>query len=254
MMRSRVVATAPPSCAAPGPLTRMIILMQTLDVVGRTRPRTDGWLVAAATFFTVAVLVHNSDHLRRGVDVVSKDVFWVGTSSIIIEVGLVVLACQRHRLAPLAAAVGGLSLAAGYLVVHFLPSRSWLSDSFTSATNVSPLSWFAASLEVFAAVTLGVVGLIVLRDRGGLASAARPWEGQTQPPRRTVSSGRPHDDRRQRRDPRRLAHPTLTAPHDITRCSVISADTTRRMRERDGIGDRWSGLDPRAPLGGYSQR
>jgi len=156
----------------------MIILMQTLDVVGRTKLRTDRWLVAAATFFTVAVLVHNSDHLRRGVDAVSKDVFWVGTSSIIIEVGLVVLACQRHRLAPLAAAVGGFSLAAGYLVVHFLPSRSWLSDSFTSATTVSPLSWFAASLEVVAAVTLGVVGLIVLRERGCLASATRPWEGQ----------------------------------------------------------------------------
>jgi uncharacterized membrane protein YgdD (TMEM256/DUF423 family) len=156
----------------------MNILVQTLDVVDRADLRTDRWLVVAAAFFTVAVLVHNSDHLRRGVDAVSKDVFWVGTASIIGEVGLVVLACQRHRFAALAAAAGGLSLAAGYYVVHFLPARSWLSDSFTSTTNVSPLSWFAASLEMFAAVTFGVVGLIVLRERGGFASATRPCVAQ----------------------------------------------------------------------------
>ena len=124
------------------------------------------------------MLIHNSDHVRRGADAVSKDVFWVGTASIALEVALVVLACQRHRLAPLAATAGGLSLAAGYVVVHFLPARSWLSDSFTSATGVSPQSWIAASLEVVAAVTLGVVGLIVLRGRGGLASATRPNSGQ----------------------------------------------------------------------------
>ena len=104
----------------------------------------------------------------------SKDVFWVGTSAISLEIGLVVLVTQRHRLAALAATIGGLGLAAGYVVVHFMPARGWLSDSFTSSTDVSPLSWGAASLEVLAAVTLGVVGLIALRERGGLAGVARP--------------------------------------------------------------------------------
>jgi hypothetical protein len=146
----------------------------TVDSVDRTELRTDLWLTAAATFFAAAVLIHNSDHVRRGADAVSNDVFWVGTSSILLEVALVVLALQRHRLAALAAAAGGLALALGYLLVHFLPARSWLSDSFTGAPDVSPLSWFAASLEVTAAVTLGVVGLVVLRERGGLASATRP--------------------------------------------------------------------------------
>jgi len=140
----------------------------------RTSVRTDAWLVAAATFFTIAVLIHNSDHVRRGSDAVSKDVFWAGTSSIALEIAVVVLIAQRHRLAPLVATASGFGLAAGYLLVHFLPSRSWLSDSFTSATNVSPLSWFAASLEVTAAVTLGGVGLLALRARGGLASATAP--------------------------------------------------------------------------------
>ena len=147
--------------------------MAAIETVERAKVRTDGWLLAAASFFTVAVLIHNSDHVRRGADAVTKDVFWVGTSSIAIEVVLVVLATQRHRLAALAATAGGLSLAVGYVLVHFLPARGWLSDSFTSATNVSPLSWMAASLEVAAAVTLGVVGLIVMRARGGLAGVTR---------------------------------------------------------------------------------
>lgn len=140
----------------------------------RTTARIDAWLIGAATFFTVAVLIHNGDHVRRGSDAVSTDVFWAGTASIALEIAVVVLACQRHRLAPLVATASGFGLAAGYLFVHFLPERSWLSDSFTSATNVSPVSWFAASLEVIAAITLGAVGVLALRASGGLASAARP--------------------------------------------------------------------------------
>jgi hypothetical protein len=140
--------------------------------------RGDRLLLWAAGFFTVAVLVHNGDHLRRGADSVSRQVFWVGTAGVLIEVGVVVLACQGHRLAPLAAVAIGWSLAPAYVLVHFLPARSWLSDSFTSAAHVSPLSWFAASLEVLAALVLGVAGWMVLQQRGGLASAARPHAAQ----------------------------------------------------------------------------
>ena len=138
----------------------------------------DRWLAQAAVLFTVAVIIHNSDHLRRGVDKLGTDVFWVGTTGILVEVGLVVLICQRHRLAPLAASAGGLALAGGYLEVHFLPAHRWLSDSFTGATGLSPLSWTAASLEVVAALALAVVGLRVLGRRGGLESAFRPHQGE----------------------------------------------------------------------------
>jgi hypothetical protein len=62
--------------------------------------------------------------------------------------------------------------------VHFLPDRSLFSDSFTSAAGVSPASWFAASLEVIAAVTLAATGIAVLRARGGLVSAAEPYAGE----------------------------------------------------------------------------
>jgi hypothetical protein len=138
----------------------------------------DRLLLAAATLFAVAVLVHNSDHVRRGIDSVSRQVFWVGTAGIVLEVGVVVLACQRHRVAPLAAVAAGWALAPAYLLVHFLPAHWWLGDSFTVADHVAALSWIAASFEVLAAALLGLAGWLVLQQRGGLASAARPHAAQ----------------------------------------------------------------------------
>jgi hypothetical protein len=136
------------------------------------RERTDQLLLWAAYLFTAAVIVHNSDHVRRGADAISRDVFWAGTAGVVVEVGIVVLVCMRHRLAPLAAIAVGWSLAPAYVLVHFLPERGWLSDSFTSGVDVSPMSWFAASFEVLVALLLGVAGWWVLRQRGGLASAS----------------------------------------------------------------------------------
>jgi hypothetical protein len=144
----------------------------------RADPVGDRLLRWAVTFFAAGVLVHGADHVLRGVDAISRDVFWAGTAAIALEVGVVVLGCQRHRLAPLAAAVAGVSLATGYVVVHFLPSRGWLSDALSSGIDVSARSWFAASLEVVAATVLGVVGVVVLRRRGGLSSAAVAYEAE----------------------------------------------------------------------------
>jgi hypothetical protein len=137
-------------------------------------------LVGAATVFTVAVLLHNGDHVRRGADAVNTDVFVAGTLAIVVEAAIVVLACARHRLAPLAAGAGGLALALGYFVVHFLPQRSWLSDSFPSAINVSPLSWTAASLEMAAAAAVGAAGVLVLRS-GGWRGDGRVADGLRHP-------------------------------------------------------------------------
>jgi hypothetical protein len=139
----------------------------------------DRSLARAALLFSIAVIIHNGDHWRRGAEKLSADVFWVGGPvGIAVEVAVVVLICQRHRLAPLAASVVGVGLAAGYIEVHFLPAHRWLSDSYTSAADISPLSWTAASLEVVAALVLTAVGLTVLRRRGGVASAARPHPAQ----------------------------------------------------------------------------
>jgi hypothetical protein len=129
-----------------------------------------------ATVFAVAVLVHNADHLRRGGDSVSADVFWIGTLAIVIEVGVVALVFMRHPSAPLTAAAGGFWLALGYLFVHFTPERSVLSDSFTGG-GASPLSIFAASFEAAAAVLLGLAGVNALR-RGAPFRIARREHGE----------------------------------------------------------------------------
>ena len=133
----------------------------------------DRHLEWAATFFAVAVLLHNGDHLRRGADAISSDVFWVGSAAILLEVAVVVAVFLRHPVAPLAAAVTGFNLAIGYVVVHLLPERGWLSDPLFEG-DASAVSQGAAMLEIAAAVTLGIVGLTVLRHRGGLVSATQP--------------------------------------------------------------------------------
>ena len=125
----------------------------------------------AAAFFAVAVLIHNSDHVRRGAGALSGDVFVAGTLAIVLEVGVVALVFGRHRAAPLAAMAVGFSLAAGYLLVHFTPDRSWLSDSLLSSSMA--LSIVAAGLETVGALLLGVAGASIVRERGLAAMASR---------------------------------------------------------------------------------
>jgi hypothetical protein len=115
-------------------------------------------------------------------------VFWLGTAGIMLEVTVVAAVFARHRWAPLAAAVAGVNLAIGYVVVHFLPARSWFSDSFTSAAHVSRLSWAAASLEVAAALTLAIVGCVATtRSKRGVETHQPPrkpapgWPGALHP-------------------------------------------------------------------------
>jgi hypothetical protein len=137
-------------------------------------PVGDRWLRWAATFFAVAVLLHNGDHARRGGDSVGTDLFWVGLLGILVEVGIVVLVFSGHRLAALAATSTGFSLAFAYVLVHALPRRGWLSDPLleSGAENASRL---AAVVLILAALALGTVGTLVLRRRGGLSSATEPW-------------------------------------------------------------------------------
>lgn len=134
----------------------------------------DRLLRIAAMAFAVAVLVHNSDHLRRGGDAVQTDVFVLGTLGVVLEVAVVALVLMDHRLGPLAAAVIGASLSAGYLLVHLSPQRSWLSDSLTAGEDITWFSWVAVIGLVIASLVLATAGWSVLRRRGGLTSAVRP--------------------------------------------------------------------------------
>ena len=139
-----------------------------------TAHRDDRLLRTAAMVFAVAVLVHNSDHLRRGGDSVATDVFAVGTLGMVLEVAVVALVLMGHRLAPLAATSIGASLTAGYLLVHLAPERSWLSDSLSTGEDVTWFSWVAVFGLIAASLFLAVAGWSVLRRRGGLASALEP--------------------------------------------------------------------------------
>src|SRR3954447_11944051 len=127
-------------------------------------------LTRAATLFAAAVIVHNSDHLRRGVSNAHHDVLAAGTASIAVEIAIVVLVFQHHRLAPIASLIAGTFLALGYLEVHFLPAHAVLSDPLTDVAHRSVLSSTAASLELTAAVILSIAAIDVMRRRGGLAS------------------------------------------------------------------------------------
>lgn len=137
----------------------------------------DRVLQAAVVLFTAAVLFHNGDHVRRGAHAVASDVFWVGSLSILLEVAVVAVVVARHRVAPLLAAATGFGLAVGYVLVHALPARSWLSDPLFEG-GAEGLSQAAAALEIVAALALGAAGAYALRQRGGLASVteARPTE------------------------------------------------------------------------------
>jgi hypothetical protein len=133
----------------------------------------------AAALFTAVVLVHNADHVRRGIESLSTEVFVVGSLAILPEVLIVLAIFRGDRTAPLMAVGTGLSLAAGYVVVHMTPERGWLSDSFVS-NDVSAFSWAAASLEIAAAVALALAGLVVVRERGGIESAFT-WPASPRP-------------------------------------------------------------------------
>jgi hypothetical protein len=132
-------------------------------------------LLGAAVLFTVGVLLHNADHVRRGADSVTTDVLVAGTLAIGLEVGVVAAIAARHRVAPLLAAVTGWSLAGGYVLAHALPGRGWLSDPLLDGSGQG-LSQAAAGFEILAAVVLGTAGAVALRAAGGLRSAAGAGE------------------------------------------------------------------------------
>jgi hypothetical protein len=133
--------------------------------------RSQRQLERAATVFAVAVLLHNSDHVRRGAGAIHGDVFVAGTLAIALEVAVVAAIFVRHRSAPLVAVSAGFSLAAGYVLVHFTPARSWLSDSLLSWSMT--VSVVAAGFEAVSALALGMAGLRIVRERGLAAMSTR---------------------------------------------------------------------------------
>ncbi|WP_330180016.1 hypothetical protein OHB26_26815 [Nocardia sp. NBC_01503] len=120
--------------------------------------------------FAIALLVHGSDHLRRGMDTVSSTVMVLGTVQLILAAATIVLIFRNHRWA-IPAAIGiGFASAAGFILVHLFPD--WFgpfSDSFINApasAKVNGISWFAAIFEIISDFALGVTALRVRRLSG----------------------------------------------------------------------------------------
>ena len=134
------------------------------EVRDRVR-RDDRVLRLAGAVFAVALGVHGIDHMRRGVDVISTEVLWLGNVQTVGAVVALFLVFTGHRWGPAAAAAIGFASAVGFTVVHLLPYWSVLSDNFPGAESgagVTAYSWFAALFEIGADVAFGWAGLRVL--------------------------------------------------------------------------------------------
>ena len=137
----------------------------------RPHRQPDRGLRWSAIGFAIGGLLHNADHLRRGLSSVSGSLQVVGWLGIALSIATVTIVLLGHRTAPIVAVAAGFPLALGFTAAHWLPTWSSLSDSFIEG-GASRLSIVASLLEIAGALWLGTAGIIALRRRGGLAAAA----------------------------------------------------------------------------------
>ena len=116
-------------------------------------------LPLAAVAFLAANLLHTADHVRQHFEGLNAVVMVGGALVTAQAIAVVVLARQRHRLAPIVAVAVGFVSAVLVAQSHLLPHWSVLSDSYIDDVHPDLLSWAVAILEVVAALALGVVGL-----------------------------------------------------------------------------------------------
>jgi len=124
----------------------------------------DRLLQGAAVLYGAGLVLHTADHIRRGVDVLTPEVYWAGTISTIAGVITLVLVFSRHRWAPLVAAITGFQVALGTAVVHLLPHWSSFSDALPGAhgTGITLFSWIVVNIEIAGALLLGIFGANLL--------------------------------------------------------------------------------------------
>ncbi|MGB2756734.1 MAG: hypothetical protein WBD02_03635 [Acidimicrobiia bacterium] len=114
--------------------------------------------------FIPLFLFHQGDHIRRGLGMASTQLVILGTSGSYAAVATITLVLVKHRWAPLAAFVVGSATALGFAAVHWLPTWSVSSDSFTSH-HVDWVSWSASIGEVTGAVLLSLAGIATMRSQ-----------------------------------------------------------------------------------------
>lgn len=117
-----------------------------------------------ALLFLAGFLLHNADHLRRGIGVLTPEVFWAGAVSGLITLSALVLVLKQNRWSPSVAVAVGFSMALGVSIVHLLPRWSALSDSLPDG-SVDAFTWIAVLCEIAGALAFGCAGLQAMRHR-----------------------------------------------------------------------------------------
>src|SRR4051812_7022746 len=90
----------------------------------------------AALVYFVGIVAHTADHLRRGTDVITSQVLWLGYLGFAAAALVFFLILIRHPLAPLVGTVVGFAVAIGVSAVHLLPHWSAFSDAFPGSSGV----------------------------------------------------------------------------------------------------------------------
>ena len=130
-------------------------------------------LTGASVALAIGFVIHNGDHVRRGLDVVDDGVIWGGTAVAMLLAVMLTLVAVRHPSAPFLAAVGGLTIVFGVSAAHLLPEWGPLSDPLPGG-DVDAVTWVAVLAEVAGAVLVAAVGLRILRD-GDYAFRIADW-------------------------------------------------------------------------------
>jgi hypothetical protein len=119
----------------------------------------------AAVAYAIAFAIHGADHIRRGTGVLTTEVFLAGSIAGILQLSAVAAVFLRSRWAPAMAVAIGLPDAIGIAAVHLLPHWGSFSDAFPGAhaTGMTVFSWFAAIIEIIAALGFGVAGVYALQ-------------------------------------------------------------------------------------------
>jgi hypothetical protein len=144
------------------------------DQIDQSQANADRLLRWAAVAFAIGVVVHGSDHVRRGMTASPTDVMIAGTVQFVVVVIAVSMTLMGGRRSPEAAIVVGFASALLFIYAHVLPTW-WrvLSDSFVSPphTNVTWFSWVTAIGEIGTGIMFGIAGVRarLTRDRNLLS-------------------------------------------------------------------------------------
>lgn len=130
-------------------------------------------LRTAALVFLGGLVLHNGDHMRRGLTGIPEAVTWAGTLVLALAAVALTLVFTHHELAPAAATVTGFATAAGVTASHLVPEWGPLSNPL-AGSGAGAVTWVAVLAEMAGAVVLGVAGLAVLR-RHGFAARVTAW-------------------------------------------------------------------------------